>query len=95
MGIHSDAHLALLAVRNTMSWRYLLILTLDLYGLLLLGLDVQLGGLDTEIDLCFHQPLLRCPWGLYTPRKYQAVSVELQGEYTHDMDTDLCHLSGN
>jgi hypothetical protein len=73
----------------------LLILTLDLYRLPILGLDVQLRGLDTGIDLCFHQPLLRCSCkGTYTPRKYQAVSVEFQGEHTHDMDTGLCYLSG-
>ena len=35
------------------------ILTLDLYRLLLLGLNVQLDGLDTGINLHLRQPMLQ------------------------------------
>ena len=54
------------------------ILTLDLYRLLLLGLNVQLDGLDTGINLHLRQPMLQQPHSKdsYTPRKYQAASVE-------------------
>jgi hypothetical protein len=96
MGIHSDVHLALLAIRNTMSWRYSLyshsifIVCLS-FVCMFSFVGLILGSICVSISRCSDAPAK----GLYTPRKYQAVSVEFQGEHTHDMDTGLCYLSGN